>query len=283
LTLGRILATRVVAQSVQEVQEIVDTSAVTGWDILVAIGVLAASWPISALIGRIARRLVRRVPTAPGSAARIVGRTVRGFVVVTGLAVALSLVGVSIGWFTVTIILVIIVAVLTLRPLVENSAAGLLIESRPAFGLGDEIVTNGHTGEVIAITARSTVIQTRDWTRVHVPNTEVLSDAIIVLTAFDRRRSAIDLEVQYSADLAEAKRLLVEAAASVEGVHAEPMPFVRARGFGTATVTLSLRWWHDSDLRSESLTLDGVVTETKRALDAAGIKLPPPELTIRQP
>lgn len=43
--------------------------------------------------------------------------------------------GVNAEWFSFTIILVLLVAVLTLRPLVSNST-GLLIEWRPAFKVG---------------------------------------------------------------------------------------------------------------------------------------------------
>jgi small-conductance mechanosensitive channel len=63
-----------------------------------------------------------------------------------------------------------------------------------------EIETNDYTGEVIEINARSTVIKTTDWTRIHIPNTDVLHNPITVFTAFERRRSAIELEIEYRAD-----------------------------------------------------------------------------------
>lgn len=276
---------RVIAQTTQNSdssEDVFDTSQVTGWDILVALLVLVLSWPISIFLGRLVHRLVTRLPGAPAFAARVARRATRTFVVFTALALAMSLVGVQVGWFAVTLGLVAVMAVLMLRPLVRNLAAGLLIESRPSFRVGDEITTNGHTGQVIAVSARSTVIQTTDWHRIHIPNTEVLSGPIVVLTAFVRRRSSIELEIEYEADLARAKGVLVEAASRVDGVLAEPPPFVHARGFGTATYILSLRWWHYPDLSSESKTLDGVVCEVKRSLDEAGIGLPSPEVIIRR-
>lgn len=269
------------AQSVQEIDEIVDTSSVTGWDILIAVGVLVGSWPLSALVQRVAVRIVRRVRAGPDSAARLVGRATRGLVLLVALAISMSRIGVKVEWFTTTIVLVILVAVLTLRPLFSNSAAGLLIESRPAFGIGDEIMTNGFTGEVMAVTARSTVIRTRDWKRVHVPNTEVLAGPVVVLTALGRRRSEIELNIDYAADLAEATQLLVRAASSVEGVHSDPAPYTLVQAFGPGTVTLSLRWWHNPDIESGVRTLDGVALAVKRSLDEAGIEMPGPEYLIR--
>jgi small-conductance mechanosensitive channel len=114
---------------------------------------------------------------------------------------SLNLLGVDIGWFTVTIGLVAVVFVLMIRPLIENLAAGLLLETRPSFSLGDEIETSGFTGEVVEISARSTAVKTRDHRRVHIPNTDVLDNTIVVYTALDRRRSHIELQIEYAADI----------------------------------------------------------------------------------
>lgn len=275
-----------IAQSIDDLEKIevlVDTTGVTGWDIVAAISVLILTWPVAVLVGRITMRLIRRVPGVPEYACNLAARAARVLVFIIGLALSMSLLGVNVGWFTVTLVLVAVVAVLMLRPLIENLAGGLLLQARPSFHIGDEIETQGKLGEVIEINARSTVIQTRDWKRVHIPNQDVLSDSITVFTAFDRRRSSIDLEIEYGAELEQASRLLVEAASAVDGVRADPPPFIRARGFGTATYILSLRWWHDPDLSSEARTLDGVVRQVKRVLDEAGIALPSPELIVRQP
>ena len=276
----------VVAQSIddlEKIEEAVDTSAVTGWDIVAALGILALTWPVAVLAGRLSMRLIRRVPGIPEYVYELLKRGVRVTVSIMGLALSMSLLGVDVGWFTVSLGLVAVVVVLMLRPLIENLAAGLLLQTRPAFSTGDEIETNGIRGDVVVINARSTVIQTRDWKRVHIPNQDVLADSVTVFTAFERRRSQIDLEIDYGAEIERASRLLVEAALGVEGVHSDPPPYIRARGFGTGTYVLSLRWWHDPDLSAGSRTLDGVVREVKRVLDEAGIDLPSPELIVRQP
>ncbi len=286
LRIAYISATQLVAQSIDDLERIeqaVDTSPVTGWHIVAAVIVLTASWPIGLLAGRLAGRVVGRLPTLPDYAPNIAKRAARYLVVFIALAIALNLLGVDIGWFTVTLALVVLVAFLMIRPLIESLASGFLLQTRPSFTIGDEIETNGHRGEVLEINARTTVLQTRDWRSIHIPNIDVLKEVLIVLTRFERRRSAIELDIEYAADVAEASDRLVKAASGVEGVHADPPPHVRARGFGTATYTLSLRWWHDPDISSGTRTLDGVVREVKRALDEAGIEMPSPEVIVRQP
>jgi small-conductance mechanosensitive channel len=277
---------QVLAQSVddlEKIEEAVNVSQVSGWDVGAALIVLVLSWPVSRVAGRLTRRVIRRLPNVPDFVPDLADRGAQALVVFIGLAISMSLLGVDIGWFTVTIALVAIVFVLMVRPLIENLAAGMLLETRPSFSIGDEIETNGYTGEVVEINVRSTAIQTRDFRRVHIPNTDVLDDTIVVHTAFDRKRSELELEIEYDADMAETTRILIEAAAGVEGVHAEPPPYVRARRFGTGTFVLLLRWWHDASLSGGSRTLDGVVRAVKASLDAAGIAMPSPEMIVRQP
>jgi small conductance mechanosensitive channel len=280
------IPTDLVAQSVDvpgKIEEAVDTASVTGWDVFVGLLVLVLTWPVAIAVGRITKRAIRRVPGVPEYVLDLGKRAAQVLVSIVGLAISMSFFGVDVGWFTVTVALVLVVAVLMLRPLVENLAGGLLLQTRPSFAIGDEIETKGVRGEVTTINARTTVIQTRDWEVVHIPNNDVLSDDIKVFTALERRRSRIELEIEYGADIAEATRVLVEAASGVDGVHADPSPYIRARGFGTGTYILSLRWWHDPDLSSGSRTLDGVVRAVKRVLDEAGIALPSPEVIVRQP
>jgi small conductance mechanosensitive channel len=208
-------ATQVMAQSLEEVDKVLDTSRVTGWDIAPSLTILMVGWPVSVVVARIVKWLFRRVPSTPDYVPSLAARGARILVLVAALALSMSLLDVNVGWFTATLALVAVVAILMLKPLAENAAAGFLLDSRPAFHVGDEIETNRHEGEVIAINSRVTVIRTRDWRRIHIPNTDVLSDAVVVYTTFERRRSAIELDIGYGADIVEATRLLVEAASSV--------------------------------------------------------------------
>ncbi|MDX2380580.1 MAG: mechanosensitive ion channel, partial [Acidimicrobiia bacterium] len=198
-------------------------------------------------------------------------------------AVAMSLFGVSVAWFTVVLAAVLLVGVLMLRPFLENFSAGLLLEVRSPFAVDDEIETNGHEGSVEAVSGRTTVLRTRDGRRINIPSTDVLSNSITVYTAYDKRRSSITLEIAYDADLETAEKELVAAASSAEGVLDDPPPSVRARGFESGTYELELRWWHGSGLADESQALDRVVRNVKRQLDAADIAMPSPERIVRQP
>lgn len=273
----------VVAQSVDDLEKIdeaIDTTSATTAEIVAAIAIAILSWPVSSVVARVARRLSRRVPNTPDYVPELVGRTTRWMIVLVAAAWSMSLLGVDVGWFALVVALIAVVLFLMLRPLIENLAAGLLLQSRPSFGVGDQIQTNGYVGEVTLINARSTVLQTRDNKRIHIPNQDVLDNSIDVLTAFERRRSSIELGIAYDVDPDHAEQVLVAAVTAVEGVWDDPEPYVLARGFGDGTTLLQVRWWHDPDLRSENRTRDRVVRAIKRGLDDAGIDMPSPEVKL---
>ena len=156
----RINPTDLVAQSIddlEKIEETVDTTGVTGWDITAALIILALAWPIGAIVARIVRRGVRRVPGFQNYLPDVVGKSVRFLILFIAIAIGLNLVGVDVGWFTIIVALVGVVVFLLAQPLVENFAAGLLLQTRPAFNVGDVIETHGTRGEVLEINARSTV------------------------------------------------------------------------------------------------------------------------------
>ncbi len=267
---------------IERIEEAVDVSSLTGQDIAVAGIIFLASCVIAWASGLITRRFLRRYTTAPDYVDQLAGRLVSSLIVFIGFASALERLGVDVGWFAVIVALVGVVIVLMIRPLVENGASGLLLTTRPAFSVGDQIETNSYSGEVITINGRSTVIKTPDQRRVHIPNNDVLDQPIVVYTAYEARRSELDIEVAYDADPDTVRRVLVETLGRVEGVVDDPSPSIRARGFGAGTVILRLGWWHDGDLGSDAATLDRVVWNVKAVLDGEGIDMPSPEVIVRR-
>ena len=276
------VTTLIVAQTGEDL-EIIDEaiSRATGWDIGAAVLILLLAWPVAFMIGRLARRVAQRIPSTPDYVPDVVGRSVRWLVLLVAFAWAVSLLGVEVGWFALVLAAVFIVVFLMVRPLVESLAAGLLLQSRPSFTIGDQIETNGYRGDVIAVTARSTIIRTRDWKRIHIPNEDVLNSSLDVYTAFERRRSFVDLEIDYAVDPDHAEEVLVNALKEVDGVLHDPGPYVLPRGFGdNAGTVLQVRWWHEPDLHSESRTLARVVPAIRRAMADAGIGIALPEMRV---
>lgn len=268
------------AEDLEKIEEA--TRSVSTTDLAIGFGALVVAWPVALGVGWVAERALRRFPGSD-HVKKLIVRIVRSSVAFVFLAIALSRFGVDVGWFTVVLLFIAAVLFLMLRPLLENLAAGLVLETRRSFGVGDEIQTKGYTGEVIELNGRTTVVQLRDWRRVHIPSTDVLEDAIVVFTAFERRRSSLELWVAEDLDLDHVTDVIVAATSDVEGVRGDPAPSVVATGFGNGTVGLEVRWWHRPGLGDEKHTRDRVVRALAVALPANGIAMPGPQVLLGSP
>jgi small conductance mechanosensitive channel len=97
------------------------------------------------------------------------------------------------------------------KDILQNWLAGLPILLGRPFSIGDQIVVDGFEGTVERIDTRSTDIRTYDGRWVLIPNSEVYTGAVVVNTAFDKRRSENDVGVGYGDRIAEARRILLDA------------------------------------------------------------------------
>ena len=277
------MGAQVLGQSSDQIQQLTDaltSSQVTGWDVVAAIVVLIISWPVGILVRKVTTRALRRVPNVPDSVSTLGGRIARWLVLLIALAWALSLLGVTVGWVVIVVGFAVIVGFLMVKPMIESTAAGLLLDMRPAFSEGDLIQTAGYLGTVVKIDSRTTVLRTNDGRRVHVPNTEVLSQPIVVYSAYDSRKATFDVSVDHETDLDAATRRLVDAISGVAQVEKDPAPAVQATGFADNAITLSISYWYPSSLTSDSVVTDSVIRAVKGALTKAGIELAVPALHV---
>jgi small-conductance mechanosensitive channel len=251
---------------------------VTGTDLVAAAVALLVAWLLSRIVARAVAKYVGRPGGHSQQVAKLVARVARWVILAIGLAVALSFLGLDLGWMTVTLAVLLVIGFLAARPLIEGLSAGLALTARPAFGIDDDVKIDEFEGRVIEITARSTVLRLRDGRLVHLPNTDVVSDAVVVLTHDETRRTSLEIEVDDRCDLAVAKQTILAALGSVDAIVDDPAPQVRARGFGQASVRLSARFWHKSDIASEVSALDQAVCAVHEALRKAGIDMSTPRV-----
>lgn len=158
----------------------------------------------------------------------------------------------------------------------QNLLAGILLLLRHPFRVGDEITTGDFTGTVEAIEARATLIRTYDGKRVIIPNADVYTKPVTVISAYDMLRTEYDVGIGYGDDLDHAKRVSLEAVKGVEGVLAEPAPDVLVWDLGESSKNLRVRWWTKPQRKVVTAVRDRVLKAVAEALAGAGIDLPFP-------
>lgn len=166
------------------------------------------------------------------------------------------------------------------QDILQNFLAGILILITHPFAVCDQIVAGDHGGTVEEIQTRATFLRTYDGRRVVIPNADLFTDAVLVNTAFDYRRSQYDAGIGYPDDSDVAIDRMRSAMRSVEGVRDEPEPEVIPVELADSSVVLRARWWTASDQGTVMRTKGRVIAAIKKALDEAGIDIPYPIRTV---
>ena len=259
---------------------IVETEGV-GWnDVLIAIGVGVATVAVAILVGWAIRRWIGRPGSSTQAIAAMAARLVRWTIIIIGTSWALSFVGLSIGWLALTVAAVLAVLVLILKPQLEGLASAVIVTTRPAFDVGDEIEILDYTGTIVEVTSRSMVLRLRDGRRVHLPNAKILSEVVVVISIEGPRRSELTFDLSRAADIELAERVTVDALSGADRVLDDPAPRLLVREIGGGSVSVSLRFWHDSRIGEQNAAIDQAARAVSRALDAAGLVTQPEGLAV---
>ncbi len=117
------------------------------WNLLLATGVLIAGFLVAKLVRRRLRTFLGRYEVeeyAGAMLARIAGWSIVLLCVILGL----SIMGVDMVPVVLLIVVVVVLVILSAKTLIENWAAGLLLQARGPYRPGDRIETMGYIGYV---------------------------------------------------------------------------------------------------------------------------------------
>ena len=129
-----------------------------------------------------------------------------------------------------------------LQNIVNNFVSGLILLVERPVKVGDWIVVGEHQGYVQRINVRATEIRTFRRSSVIIPNSELLSSALVNWTHKDAvARVDVPVGVSYHSDVERVRETLLEIAASHPEVARWPEPFVLFTAFGDSALDFELR------------------------------------------
>ncbi len=222
---------------------------------------------------------LKRAHFAPTLIHLLVDGVMRGTVLIVGLVMAASQLGINVAAALAGLGVLGIAVGFAAQETIANMIAGFLIFWDRPFKVGDWVKTEGEYGEVREITLRTTRIRTRSNTYVVIPNKQVIGELLINHSMYGETRVSVDVGIAYKETIAEAREVLIEAVKALEGVEADPPPQVVATGLGDSSVNLSVRVWV-CDAEQEMPVGERVVEACKVALDKAGIEIPFPHMQL---
>lgn len=270
----------VLADTTDDVVDAVTASQATGWDIVVAIGVMVVAYPLARLARRWGRRATRKIPNAPEMLILDIGRLAYWTVWLVAAGIALSYLGIGLGWFSIALIAGIALGGLMVKPMIESMAAGLVITMRPSFSIGDKVDIEGLSGTVVEIGTRSTQLKTSTGVSVHIPNTQLLKQTIKVYTSFDKRKASFDVRLARGVDLEAAVSTIVKAVGGAERVVSDPAPSAQATALEANAITVTVAYWYSSSHLSDGSITHESIGRVDTALADADMVLAAPLVEI---
>ncbi len=257
-----------------------DLSTISVGDLVFAGVALVAGVVVGQVAKRTLRRVFRDIEGMPVMAGDVIARIVGYVAVVLGLVVALEALGFSLGPVGSIILVAIIVVILAAKPLVQDLGAGLILQMRRPFGVGDLVAIGDREGVVEEVSARTVRIISVDGRRIHFPNRSVLDGTITNLVSEGRRMTTFIAGVDYSTDLDRAREVIVDAMAAAPSVDTEPAPSAHVEEFANSTINIACRFWHGPALQTEWAARDEAMRAVKRAFDANGITIAFPQRVL---
>lgn len=181
------------------------------------------------------------------------------------------------------------VLAISLQSTLGNILGGVALQLDGSIHEGDWIqLENGKQGRVRSVRWRHTVVETRDWSTIIVPNAQLLSSSITILGKREGRSVPQRYWVWFNVDFRFPPTKVIQTvtaalhAAPIAGVAADPLPNCVCMDFTKdnreSFATYAVRYWL-TDLAADDPTSSRVRARVYTALQRAGIPLALPANT----
>ena len=166
------------------------------------------------------------------------------------------------------------------KDVLQNFFAGILILWRKPFVVGDQLKFREYEGVVEEINVRSTRLKTFDGERAVIPNGDIYINAVLVKTAYEKRRVRFIVGIGYLDDIETGRETIKRVLDRTEGVLDDPGPWIYVSELAPSSVNFTVYFWVESSQANVLKVSDKVATGIKYALDEAGIDMPYPHSVV---
>ena len=129
----------------------------------------------------------------------------------------------------------------------SNLAGGIILLALKPFQVGDYVEAGSDSGTVQEIGLFYTRLLTADGKTVYIPNGDIASSHIVNYSREKQRRVEIKVTASYDSPVERVKEAVREAMAGVDGIAAQPEPFVNVSEYKDSSIEYTLRVWTEPD------------------------------------
>lgn len=199
-------------------------------------------------------------------------------VLVLGVLIALSQMGVSLGPLLTGLGVVGFIVGFALQETLGNFASGMMILMYRPFDEDDVVEVAGVLGQIQRMSLVSTIILTPDNQELVIPNSKIWGNVIRNVNAQKQRRVDLEFSISYKDDLREVEALFRDVLAKHEAVLDDPKPAVNVLSLADSAVIFAVRPWVSSANYWD--TYWDLNREVKLRLTEAGINIPYPQRDV---
>jgi len=213
---------------------------------------------------------------------KMVANLLRVVLLVVGLLVALSSVGIDLTALSVLGGAIGVGVGLGLQKIAANYVSGFVILAERSLRIGDMVTVDNFEGRISDIRTRYTVISALNGRESLVPNEMLITQRVENATLASRTvLISIPLQVAYGTDLEALLPNLVATIGTVARVLRDPGPSVLLAGFGADGLNLNVNFWITDPENGQAVVRSEVNLKVLRALDEAGVEIPFPQRVLR--
>lgn len=240
--------------------------------LVLAVGLFLAHWIVK-LVTR-SERFLKIEPTLKGFLLNLLKIAIYLVVILT----AVSVMGIPLTSFLTLLASAGVAISLAVQGALSNFVGGMTILLLKPLKVGEYVKIGDIDGTVKKIGVFYTELATPDNRHISLPNSNLTSSAIINFSREGTRRIDVNFSVSYNEDIDRVISTLRSAVEVTGRYLPTPEPIVKLTACGDSSMTYMIRVWVKS---SDYWDVNwGLVENGKRALDAAGIEIPYPQMDV---
>lgn len=247
--------------------------------LFMAIGVIILTFIFSKLLSTKIVSYIEKNATEESSREELtwmISRIVNVTVLIIGFTIALGILWIDLWifmwgiWFGIWF---------TLKTFLTNFVAGIMMVTQGFYHNGDVIEIDNQIWKIVKVNALFTAIEQFNGVIFYIPNIKFIEDRVTNYYANDKRRSEIDILIDYKSDIHKAKQTVMMILGQFPNLLKSPASDVMVDKLGDSWILLKVRYWVSA--QDDYFETKSNITETiHMGLRKQGILIAYPHLTV---
>lgn len=215
--------------------------------VLLALVVLLGFYFIAKFLKKYSLKFYSKFFKTTSELAKIISVSVYFFLLISGVFLALEILGLEsvLSKLLAGAGIIGIVAGFAFKDIASNAFAGMLLNLQRPFKDGDWVQINDHFGTIEEIGWITTSIKTVSGEEVFIPNQLIYNNTFTNFSSFNKRRVIMKSGVSYGDDLDHVQRVSIEEVKKIKVLLQDELVDFYYTSIGSSTYNFEIRFWID--------------------------------------